>query len=255
EVANWLNFSLIIFAMGFRFFYSLFEGSFEFFYQGLIGLGFFFVLGNLLYYGRFFAGGDAKLMIALGAVLPLTKYFHFNLRIFLIFFAIFLLIGGIYSLGVSLFFGIKNFERLRREFKIQLRKNKGMVLGLLVLGLLFLILGIYSSSFLVLGMFLAIFPYVYIYAKAVDEACMVVRVRGSNLSEGDWLYEKIRIGNKTVYPKWEGLSLEEINLIKKKHKSVLVRKGIPFTPVFLISFLILIWLWFSKILGTLLLVF
>ncbi|MBU2053223.1 MAG: prepilin peptidase [Nanoarchaeota archaeon] len=76
EVANWLNFSLIIFALGFRFFYSLFyRGGFSFFYQGLIGLGIFFVLGNLLYYGRMFAGGDAKLMIAMGAVLPFSESF------------------------------------------------------------------------------------------------------------------------------------------------------------------------------------
>jgi len=33
EIANWLNFSLIIFALGFRFFYSLFENSgYGFFY-------------------------------------------------------------------------------------------------------------------------------------------------------------------------------------------------------------------------------
>jgi len=39
EIANWLNFSLIIFALGFRFFYSLFSsGGFGFFYQGLLGL-------------------------------------------------------------------------------------------------------------------------------------------------------------------------------------------------------------------------
>ena len=35
EIANWLNYSLVIFALGFRFFYSLFElGDMNFFYQG-----------------------------------------------------------------------------------------------------------------------------------------------------------------------------------------------------------------------------
>ena len=51
---------------------DVFTDSFNFFYQGLIGLGIFFVLGNAFYYGRFFAGGDAKLMISLGAILPLS---------------------------------------------------------------------------------------------------------------------------------------------------------------------------------------
>ena len=75
EVANWINFSLIIFALGFRFFWSLFsESGFGFFYQGLIGFGIFFILGNLFYYGRIFAGGDAKLMIAMGAILPFKTF-------------------------------------------------------------------------------------------------------------------------------------------------------------------------------------
>src|SRR6056297_2108238 len=74
EISNWLNFSLIIFALGFRFFYSLFElQDMSFFYQGGIGFGTFLVLGNLFYYSRMFAGGDAKLFMALGAVLPLSS--------------------------------------------------------------------------------------------------------------------------------------------------------------------------------------
>ena len=40
EVTNWISFSLIVFALGFRFFYSLFSGeSFQdlnFFYYGLL---------------------------------------------------------------------------------------------------------------------------------------------------------------------------------------------------------------------------
>ncbi len=36
EIPNWLNFSLIIFAIGFRFFYSLFlEVGFAFFYRNI----------------------------------------------------------------------------------------------------------------------------------------------------------------------------------------------------------------------------
>ena len=98
EIANWLSFSLIIFAVGFRFLYSLFSGNFSFFYHGLIGLAIFFILANILYYGRFFAGGDFKLMIALGAILPFSDNFSNNLEIFLIFIAFFFLTGEIYTI-------------------------------------------------------------------------------------------------------------------------------------------------------------
>src|SRR3989338_3720716 len=104
-VFNWLSFSLIIFALGFRFFYSLFsEQDFGFFYQGLIGLGIFFVLGNLFYYGKFFGGGDAKLIIALGPVIAFSESFFTNVVVFATFFMLFLFSGGLYGLSWSVYF-------------------------------------------------------------------------------------------------------------------------------------------------------
>mgnify|MGYP001614646475 FL=1 len=71
EIANWLNFSMIIFALAYRAFYSIEarDGG-DFFLFGLGGFGIFFLLANLLYYGRAFAGGDAKLLMGFGALLP-----------------------------------------------------------------------------------------------------------------------------------------------------------------------------------------
>ena len=124
EIANWLNFSLIIFALGFRLFYSLFSDmGFNFLYQGLIGFGIFFVLGNLLYYGKMFAGGDAKLMIALGAVLPFSIIFNENLKIFALFFVLFLLVGAVYSIGASVYLSFRNFKKFKKEFSKQFKKN------------------------------------------------------------------------------------------------------------------------------------
>ena len=108
-VPNWLSFSLIIFALGFRFFYSLFNESFLFFYQGLIGLGIFFVIGNALYYARMFAGGDAKLMIALGPVLGFSESFFRNIELFLLFVILFLFIGGFYGLIWSVYLTFHNY--------------------------------------------------------------------------------------------------------------------------------------------------
>ncbi len=89
-----------------------------------------------------------------------------------------------------------------------------------------------------------IFPCFYVYAKAVDEACMVKNVKASKLTEGDWLYQDVKINKKLIKANWEGLSLDDIKVLQKKSKSVLVRYGIPFVPVFLISFLILVFIYF-----------
>ena len=244
EVANWLNFSLIIFALGFRFFYSLFsDAGFSFFYQGLIGFGIFLGLGNLLYYGKMFAGGDAKLMIALGAVLPFSVIFRENLEIFLLFFILFLLIGAAYSIGASVYLSFRNFKKFKREFSKQFRRNKKLSIFAIFLALILIAFGFLDSLFFILGIIVFTLPYFYIYVKSVDEACMVKRVKSGELEEGDWLYSHLKIGRKTIKAKWDGLSKSEIRLIQKKVNFVIVRKGIPFTPVFLISFIVLFCLW------------
>ncbi len=238
EIANWINFSLVIFALGFRFFYSLFQNdNFSFFYNGLIGLGIFFILGNVLYYSKIFAGGDAKLMIALGAILPYKNILP-NFQIFLDFFFIFLIVGFCYILISSIILCARHFKKFRKEFARQFKSNKILMIASISLGIILLLLGFVEGLFAVVGLLIFLTSYLYLYSKTVDESCMVVKIRSKELREGDWLYSNVRIGKKTIYAKWEGLSKNEIREIKKKYKEIKIRQGVPFSPVFLISFLI-----------------
>ena len=247
EVANWLSFSLIAFALGFRFFYSVFNvGSSAFFYQGLIGLAIFFIIGNLLYYGRVFAGGDGKLMIALGTVLPFSESFWFNMNVFVLFLVVFLITGAIYGFIFSGFLALRNLRGFKKEFNKRIKQSIIMMnvitaVAVIIIGSGFIMLNILIFA---LGVLVLIMPYLYIYAKSVEEACMIKKVAAKNLTVGDWLYQDVRIGKRTIKANWEGLSDKEIKLIKKHKKSVLIKQGIPFVPVFLISFLVLIYLYF-----------
>ena len=246
EVANWVNFSLIIFALGFRFFSCLFLENihFAFFYQGLIGLGIFFVLENLLYYGRMFAGGDAKLMLALGTILPFSENFFINLKIFGIFFGLFMVVGLFYSLGITIFLSLKNFKKFKKEFNKQFNKRRKFVYFSLIISIVFIILGFFEMLFFNLGIMVFVLCYFYIFLKAVDESCMIKKISPKKLTEGDWLYRNLKIGKNLIKANWDGLNKSEIKLIQKNKKFVLIRQGIAFTPVFLISFLILICIWF-----------
>ena len=245
-ISNWISFSLIIFVLGFRFFYSLFNENFAFFYQGLIGLGIFFVLGNLLYYGRMFAGGDAKLMIALGTILPFSENLSINIKIFILFFILFLFAGAFYGLAWSIFLSSKNFKIFKKEFSKQLNENKKIIYPSIFFAIILIILGFYEILFFYFGILAFIFPYLYIYAKAVDEACLVKKIKTSDLEEGDWLYHDLKIQKKLIKANWHGLEKEQIKKIQKKFKEIKIRQGIPFVPVFLISFLILIYIYFQN---------
>lgn len=238
EIANWLNISLVLFALAFRFFYSLFElNNFSFFYQGLIGFGIFFVLGNLLYYAKMFAGGDANLMMALGAILPFSNNFVFNLKMFFLFFLIFLVVGALYGLIVTFILGARNFDRFKIEFSKQFRYRIKLTIFLLFVSIAFLFLSFFYFAFFYLGIFSFVMPYFYLVVKSVDEACMIKSVKTSKLTLGDWLYEDVKVGDKVVKATWDGLNEADLKLLSKKDK-VLVRFGIQFAPVFLISFIL-----------------
>jgi len=149
---------------------------------------------------------------------------------------------AINSFVFSLSIGLKNFKRFRKEFGLLFRKNRKLIYAPMYLGLLFMILGFINIFLFILGIFIFILPYFYIYAKAVDEAFMIKKTPVSNLGEGDWLYRDIRVDGKIIKTSWDGLKKKEIRLIRGKKKFVLIRQGIPFTPVFLFGFLIFVYL-------------
>lgn len=238
EIANWLNFSLVIFALAFRLFFSLFGNQgFDFFYQGVIGFGIFFIIGNLLYYGKVFAGGDAKLMIALGAIVPFSEVFIININSILTFFLFFLVAGAFYGVVLSVILGFKNKKEFVREFSEQFNKKKNYFYVSLAFSIVLLVFAFFESFLLYLAILMFISPYVYFSAKAIDEACMIKKIDTRKLAEGDWLYRDMRIGGRLIKAKWSGLSREEITFLRKKKKEILIRQGIPFSPVFLISYI------------------
>jgi Flp pilus assembly protein protease CpaA len=247
EVENWINFSLIIFALTYRLFYSLFSSSWGFFIQGIIGLLIFLILGNIFYYSRIFAGGDAKLFIALGAIIPFSLIFKENLYIFVAFIIGFLIFGGIYGFVYSLFILIKNKKEFLRLFKQEIKSKRNLFVISFIFALILLIFPLFSqikiTLFLPLIFFL--FPLMYIYAKAIEE-CMSVEVNVKRLTEGDWLYQNVKIKNQLIKSSWDGLTREDIKLLKKYKNKVKIKQGIPFTPSFLFAFIFILYLWYSS---------
>ena len=247
EVPDWLNFSLLGFALSYRAFYSIFLWDARFFLFGLAGAGIFFILANLFYYSRIFAGGDAKLLIAFGALLPFADSLESNLFILIGFIFLLLFSGAIYGTIFSFFLIMKN----RKGFSVELRKQFGKMKKIILISeififcifLFFVFFNYKILSFLAVIVF--IYPFLFVYAKAVDEGCLIKKISVSELSEGDWIAKKMKIGKKIIKPSFMGITKKEVELIKKKYKDkkILIKQGIPFVPVFLISFLILIYIW------------
>lgn len=253
EIPNWLNFSLVIFALAYRAFYASINSDLWFFINGLIGFGILFIIANLFYYGRVFAGGDAKLLMALGVILPFSSLLVSNLVVLAVFVFLLLLSGSIYGLLYSFVLVLMNKKKFSAEVKKQFKKKKKIFklafLFFIAFFIIVFLLNFYLGeiSLFVLPFLILLYPFLFVYAKAVEESCMIKLVNTKDLTEGDWLYQAVKFKGRKIIPNWEGLSLEEIKLLKKGNKKVLVKQGIPFVPSFLIAFLLLI-LGYSKIL-------
>jgi Flp pilus assembly protein protease CpaA len=248
EISNWLNFSLLSLGLIYRGIIAIVERDIRVFWIGLGGVVFFMSLAYILYYSRAFAGGDAKLLMALGAVLPFESvrdYLFMGLGFVLLVFAVGALWGLIYTGSVA----IGRRRKFVREFKRASLKYimvffVSFVLGL-VLSLVLLFLG---YDWKLWGLFLilfVVFPVMFIYAKAVEKSCFISVVNARDLVEGDWLVEDVRVRGAIVRANLHGLNLREIKILRKAGKKVLVKSGVPFAPSFLLAFVLMVF-FFSR---------
>lgn len=245
EVDNLWNFSLIAFALAYRLSFSVFSNNYWYFVNGILGLAIFLLIGNLMYYGRMFAGGDAKLLIALGAILPLSYNWIVNFKFFGLFILLFFITGAIYVFIWSLFLVIFNFRKFLKEFIKQFKIYKIIFLASLIFAASWLFLIFFNVKFIWIGLMIILFPILFVYSKAIEESCLIKLVSYKKVTEGDWLYGDIKIGRKLIKADWEGVSEEQIRLIRKNKKNVLVKYGVPFTPSFLFGFIALLFLIFK----------
>jgi len=241
EISNWLNFSLIAFVLVYRAFYSIYSNDLNFFLFGLGGVLLFVISGYVFYYGKLFAGGDAKLLMGLGGVLPyqnLSDFIYLGFGFILLLF----FVGAIYTLVYSAVLFLLNKKKFIKEFRKIFSKFKNLLLldSVLLIFLIFILVDKGFDLFIFAFLVLAITPWIYVYSKAIEQSCMIKLISPSKLTEGDWLEKDVRVGNKFIKKSIHGLSKKDIEFLKKVRKKAWIKEGIPFSPVFLIAFLLMV---------------
>jgi len=244
EVANWWNFSLIAVILVYRAFVAVSFNDLWYFLWAIIGLLIGFLLANIFYYARMFAGGDAKLLMALGAFLPLGSTWEVNLLIFVLFILLFVVAGSIYGLVYSLILVLINFRGFKSSFKKQFYKYKSQSLYFMLFFVILLVLSVWFKFELgiIFSLMFFFLPVLLLGAKSIEDSGLTKFVSVRDLTVGDWLTDSIKVGKKKIKPNWEGLSEEELDLINKKlsqNKKIEIKYGIPFTPAFLLGLLAL----------------
>ncbi len=256
EVPDWLSYSLIAIALSLKAIYSIVYKEPMVFLLGLLGFAVFFGIANLMYYTKQWGGGDAKLLMGLGAVFIiypqfLLKYFSPRLNIpFLLTFIInILVIGAVYGIIFAFVLAIKHKSQTKKELKalMEHEKIRGirkilLIGSVIVLIISFIIVKDYLIRIVLIAFtffFLLLF-YLTTFIKAVEKAAMYKQIPVTKLTEGDWIVNPVFVKKKLIYnPKSLGVTKHQIELIKKTRiKTILVREGIPFIPSFLIATLV-----------------
>lgn len=246
EVDNWLNLLLIFSSFAFIFYKAVFEKDASLIFHAGLAFVVMFIFMNLFYHGRIFAGGDAKLLFAMTIFFIGVTFYSTLINIGI--FALFLMFSGsVYGLIYSVALYVKDFKKVNEEMKSGLSRWN---IWFLIFGFILLLFGFFNSLFFIFGTLVFLFPLLYIFAKGLEGVSMIRDISGKELREGDWLVDDVKVGRKIIHADWDGLSLEDIELLKGK-KSVKIKDGLPFVPAFLIAFLAYVFLrsWFMGLFG------
>ena len=247
EIPDWLNFSLIIIALAIKSIEAILARNVFILLYAIAALVIFFLLANLMYYTKQWGGGDAKLIIGLGIIFTqypteFLNYFNPKLTIpFAITFVVnILFIGAVYGIIWSVSLAIKNYKKIKFNKDIFKRPMRIILPLVLLFFLSSFLLPQIKYLFGVATIFFLVVYLILIFTNAVEQSIMIKPMALSKLREGDWLYKPVYYKKRLILDnKRPSLTEKDISTLKRFNiKSVIIKDGIPFAPVFLISVLI-----------------
>ena len=231
--------------------FSIIYSNPSFAVNSIIGLAIFFGIAYIMFYAGQWGGGDAKMLMGLGAMIgidvgALSTQFLSGFLINALF------VGAVYGLFWSFYLVMKNKKKFWAEFTKALSgknavKTKQLLLVSLALFLaLFFIANSYYIKIFVLSLaFLALSTfYLWIFVRTVEKTCMHKLVEPFKLTEGDWIVNNVYVKGKYITgPRDLGIGKSQIRKLtelyrKGKVKKILIKEGIPFVPSFLVVFII-----------------
>lgn len=253
EVPDWVSYSGIAAGFGLRMLYTSYYLDWSFIIEGILGFFVFTGIALAMFYLGQWGGGDSKVMMAIGAILGL------QIRpdgMLLSFFTNMLFIGALYGILWGIFLALshrkdfmKNANAIVSSKKYKSAKKALFVFAasLLVLsGIASFWLGIPSLALLFVSSILLVLMifYSWLFLMSVEKTSLLKMVPVEKLTEGDWIVKDVIVKGKRICgPKDLGISRQQIaQLLELKNagaiEKVMIKEGMPFVPVFLISLII-----------------
>ncbi|MBI3032721.1 prepilin peptidase [Candidatus Woesearchaeota archaeon] len=250
EVPDVINYGLVFLGVGLGIVFSIISKDWHILLNSLLGFLIMFIFGAVMFYTGQWGGGDAKMLMGIGALVGLEasiKTWLTNIPFLFFFIGLVLIVGGGYGLIWGIVIGIQHKKQFLEEVKKRLyqstiKRTKVILViaSLLLIGYSFTLTFYLRLLVLILVLLLLVSFYLIIFIKIIEELGMVKEIPLSQLTEGDWINKEIKVKGKYIAgPKDLGVSKEQIALLKKLNiKKVEVKYGMPFVPAFLVAFII-----------------
>ncbi|MFP4524170.1 MAG: prepilin peptidase [Candidatus Woesearchaeota archaeon] len=202
EVPDWLNFSLIGSGLGLGIVAGVAQASWQPLWASLTGLILGVVIGYVMFYAGQWGGGDAKLIMGLGALFGLSfasSWSWTSLPLLVVFLINTLLVGAVYGLGWAASMVVIRWNEVRKALKAflgtpraKLFRKAVLVLVALAVAAALLTGGLIGLVWLVLGAAIFLTFYLWALIQVVEKTCMVRPIATSALTEGDWVNAEVR---------------------------------------------------------------
>ena len=240
-VPDWTNHFMIFFGLAGHAIISLKESSIWPLALSLIVAGIFYGISLLMFYTGSWGGGDAKLLIAYGALLPtyqpLTQNYVSALWPFpaTIWLNIILFGAALGILSIS-YLVAKNYKTFSKNLKEKIEANKKLIYTVTAAVIVVSLAGIFIDYFLIVIAVMAyLFVFLFFVMKSIENVAMIKEISAKRLVEGDWLAAEIKAGNVHIKASKTGLDLETIEKLRKlesdgKISGVRVKEGLPYVP-------------------------
>ena len=201
----------------------------------LVGLGF-LCFGFFMYYTGQWGGGDAKILSAIGFLVPIIPpEFKISLMFPLplsFFFNVFL-VGAAYMIIYAIVLSVINrriwsvfFDELKANSKIIVMLNMLLVIFLFIFGITFA--KYYQADMIIFGAMMLVvgsgFFLLWKFVKTVENVGFKRKIPMSQLRVGDVPLN---------YKVWEGITEKELKKIKNSgEKYIWIKEGVRFAPAF-----------------------
>ena len=228
EVPDEIPYFMVFAGIVYWFVYGVITGEF-------IGLGYSLLFGTvllgtglILYMKGQWGEADAWILAAIGYMIPFIgkQIFMFDYMLN------FLIVSSVFTIIYSISLGFLN----KQVFPVFMKNIRKWLKIIWIAPLIFIIpivvfIGMFDiMPFICLGAVVFLVELFWIYAKTIEKKILKREIQTKELKAGDVLEDM----------KWIGLRGEDVRKIQEQKERVVIKEGLRFVPVFLITFLVTI---------------